>query len=114
MAGEARLIDGIQKNISAVVGNSGEGVERWKNTPELDAWVTFESWHYRLKEETELVRLPGSQRVYRGTPVALTTFSDEKELAREFIRYLKSTEGEAIFVKWGWSKRADRQRFGGN
>lgn len=110
MAGEARLIDGIQKNISAVVGNSGEGVERWKSTPELDAWIIFESWHYRLKEQTDLVRLPESQRVYRGTPVALTTFSDEKELAREFIRYLKSAEGEAIFAKWGWSRRGERRR----
>lgn len=110
MAGEAALIDGIQKNIAAVVTNTGEGVERWKNMPELDAWIIFESWHFRLKDETDLVRLPESQRVYRGTPVAITTFSDEKVLAREFIEYLKSAEGRQIFMKWGWSERGSRRR----
>lgn len=110
MAGEAALIDGIQKNIAAVVTNTAEGVERWNNMPELDAWIIFESWHYRLKDETDLMRLPESQRVYRGTPVAITTFSDEKELARQFIRYLQSVEGRQIFMKWGWSDRGSRRR----
>lgn len=81
----------------------GEGVEKWKSMPELDAWIIFESWHYRLKDQTELVRLPEAQRVYRGTPIAITSISQEKALARDFIRSLKTAEGREIFVKWGWS-----------
>lgn len=110
MAGDATLINGIQKNIAAVATNTAEGIERWKTMPELDAWIIFESWHYRLKDETDLVRLPESQRVYRGTPVAITTFSDQKELARQFVGYLQSSEGQKIFMKWGWSDRGSRRR----
>lgn len=110
MARDAKLIDGIQKNIAVTVSSTAEGIEKWKSMPELDAWIIFESWHSRLKNETDLVRLPESQRVYRGTPVAITTFSDRRELAREFIRYLKSAQGRAIFMKWGWSDAVPQAR----
>lgn len=103
MAGSASRIDGIQKNTAAVVSNTAEGVEKWKSMPELDAWIIFESWHYRLKDETDLVRLPEEQRVYRGTPIAITSISREKALARDFIRWMKSAKGKEIFVKWGWT-----------
>lgn len=108
MAGTAVLIDGIQKNIAVVVGNTAEGIEKWNSMPELDAWITFESWHYRLKDRTDLVRLPESQRVHRGTPIAVTTISREKALARDFIRWLKSPAGKAIFLKWGWTDSGKR------
>lgn len=80
-----------------------EGVEKWKIMPELDAWIIFESWHYRLKDQTELVRLPEAQHLYRGTPIAITSISQEKALARDFIRSMKTAEGREIFVNWGWS-----------
>lgn len=110
MAGTAVLIDGLQKNMAAVAGNTAEGIEKWRSMPELDAWITFESWHYRLKEETDLVRLPESQRVHRGTPIAITTISPEKALARDFIRWLKSPAGKAIFLKWGWTDTQEGSR----
>lgn len=108
MAGSAPLIHGIQKNITVVVGNTADGIEKWKSMPDLNAWITFESWHFRLKNETDLVRLPENQRVYRGTPIAITSVSKNKDLAREFIRYLKSAEGREIFMKWGWADRGAR------
>ncbi|MHB0970755.1 MAG: substrate-binding domain-containing protein [Thermoanaerobaculia bacterium] len=107
MAGSASLIDGIQKNTAAVVANTAEGIEKWKSMLDLDAWIIFESWHYRLKDVTDLVRLPKGQRVYRGTPIAITTKSREKALASDFIRWLKSAEGKEIFVKWGWTDPSD-------
>lgn len=110
MAGNAALIDGIQKNIAVVTGNTAEGIEKWRSMPELDAWITFESWHHRLPKETDLVRLPESQRVYRGTPVAITTISRDRTLAREFIRWLQSPAGKAIFLKWGWNDSGKRSR----
>jgi accessory colonization factor AcfC len=103
MARSAPLIGGIQRNIAAVVANTADGIAKWKSMPELDAWIIFESWHYRLKDVTDLVRLPEAQRVYRGTPIAITSISGEKVLARDFIRWLKGAEGREIFMKWGWS-----------
>ena len=33
---------------SAVEGNSADGIEQWNTQPELDAWITYESWVKRL------------------------------------------------------------------
>ena len=102
MAGKQGLIPGIQKNIAVSVGTSAAAITAWNSTPELDAWITFESWHYRLPDVTDLVSLPESERVYRGTPVAATTFYKNKESARSFIQFLLTEQCHAVFQKWGW------------
>jgi accessory colonization factor AcfC len=102
LAGVQGLIPGIQKNIQLSVATSAEALDRWKAMPELDAWITYESWHYRLKEVTGLVRLPLAQRLYRGTPIAITTISQQRDLAQQFIDFLKTPGAHAVFQKWGW------------
>jgi len=102
LAGARGLIPKIQKNIALSVPNTAEAIDRWKAMPELDAWITYESWHLRLREHTDLVRLPEKDRVYRGTPVALTTICRQRDLALRFIDFLKTEEAHRIFRKWGW------------
>ena len=102
LAGTQGLITGIQKNIRVSVATSAEAIEKWKSHPELDAWITYESWHYRLKDLTDLVRLPKAQRLYRGTPIALTTISKNRESAQHFIDFLKTPQAHGVFQKWGW------------
>ena len=102
MAGSLGLIPRIQKNIAISVPTSAEAIEKWKAVPEFDAWITFESWHYRLKEVTDLVQLPEKERIYRGTPMVITKISKNKELAKQFIDFLKTEQGHVIFQKWGW------------
>jgi accessory colonization factor AcfC len=102
LAGVHGLIPGIQKNILLSVATSAEAIDRWKTMPELDAWITYESWHYRLKEVTALVHLPQAQRLYRGTPIAITTISKQRDRAQQFIDFLKTPAAHAVFQKWGW------------
>jgi accessory colonization factor AcfC len=102
LAGVRGLIPGIQKNIVLSVATSAEAIDQWKARPELDAWITYESWHYRLKEVTNLVRLPPAERLYRGTPIAITTISKQRDLAQQFIDFLKTPAAHAVFQKWGW------------
>jgi len=102
LAGAQGLIPALQKNIRVSVATTAEAIEQWRSRPELDAWITFESWHHRLKEETEVVRLPVRQRLYRGTPIALARGTRQPELARMFVEFLKTPEAHAIFQKWGW------------
>ena len=102
LAGRRGLIPGIQKNIAITVPNSAEAIEKWKTMPELDAWISYESWHYRLTDVTSLVRMPFRERIYRGTPIAITSITDDRALAQEFVRFLQSSEGHAVFRKWGW------------
>lgn len=102
MAGAKRLIPGIQRNIALSVTTSAEAIEKWKSMPELDAWITFESWHYRLKDVTDLVQLPENERVYRGTPIAITRISKNRDKARQFVDFLRTEQAHLVFQRWGW------------
>lgn len=102
MAGAHGLIPGIRKNIALSVTTSADAIGKWETMPELDAWITYESWHYRLKDLTDLARLPEKQKLYRGTPIAVTTISKNKELAKQFIDFLKTEQCHKVFQKWGW------------
>lgn len=102
MAGRKGLIPGIQKNFALSVDSSAKAIEKWKAMPELDAWITYESWYYRLKDVTDLVQLPEEEKLYRGTPIALTKVSAKKRQAQQFVDFLKSGEGHKVFQKWGW------------
>ena len=102
LAGRQNLIAGIQKNIGGTFANTVLGIEAWKADDSYDAWITFSSWHNRLKDVTTLIKIPPAQTVYRGTPVAITTITNQKKEAQQFIRFMLSDEGHAIFKKWGW------------
>lgn len=102
MVGAKELIPGIQQNIALSVTTSAEAIEKWKSMPELDAWITFESWHYRLKDVTDLVQLPENERIYRGTPIAITKISKNREMTKQLIDFLRTEQAHKIFQKWGW------------
>lgn len=102
LAGRQGLIPGIRRNIAVSTSTSAEAIERWTADPGLDAWITFASWHHRLVEVTDLVRLPDSQTLDRGTPIALAARTGARALALEFVAFLKGPRGRAVFRKWGW------------
>lgn len=102
IAGRQGLISSIQKNIGTSYKNTALAIEGWKNDPSFDAWITYSSWHYRLKDITDLVVIPVSENVSRGTPVALTNKGKHSKYAAQFIKFMKSSRGNEIFKKWGW------------
>jgi len=99
---------GLRTNINLSVLTGEEGAEKWLTDPALDAWITYESWHVPLRDETDFILLPGEGTIYRHTPVAITAFSRKKELAKEFIAFLKSPAGREIFCRWGWTTSPGR------
>ena len=102
LAGRQNLIGGIQKNIKGAFGNTALAIEAWKSDDKYDAIIIFSSWYYRLKDVAQLVKIPAAQTVYRGTPIAITTITNQKKDAEKFIKYLLTNEGHAVFKKWGW------------
>ncbi len=111
IAGKQNLIGGIQKNIKQSFINTASGIEAWKRDSSYDAWITYYSWHVRLKDITQSVKIPSAINVYRGTPIALTTITKNAELAHRFISFMKSAKGHAIFKKWGWESDAGKAPF---
>ncbi|GAC1313613.1 MAG: AcfC family putative adhesin [Mucilaginibacter sp.] len=102
IAGKEELIGGIQRNIAGSFANTALGIDAWKKDNRYDAWITYASWHENLKAITQIVELPISLRLYRGTPVALTTNSKHVTKAKQFVQFLQSPAGHTIFEKWGW------------
>ncbi|MFA5793801.1 MAG: substrate-binding domain-containing protein [Candidatus Brocadiia bacterium] len=102
IAGLNGVIPQIQRNIVVSVKTTGAAIEQWRTVPELDAWIAFESWSYRIKDTFEVVKLPEASRIYRGTPIALTTISKNREMAQKFLEFLKTEPAHAIFQKYGW------------
>lgn len=102
MARSSALIANLQHNIKTSVKTSAEAVDLWQQKPQdYDAWITYASWQERLPG-SQLVRLPRAQRVYRGTPIALTQRTSQAAPARQFVAFLQSAEGHAIFRRHGW------------
>jgi len=102
LAGRAGLIPAIQKNIASSVRNSIQALDQWRLDPTLDAWITYESWYFRLTEVSDLVRLPEAQKLYRGTPIAIAKTAPNRALAEKFIAFLQTAQAHAVFQKWGW------------
>lgn len=102
LAGRQGMIPALQRNIQVSVESSAEAVALWKSRPELDAWISYESWHFRLRDVTDLVRMPESERLYRGTPIAVARRSAKKPDARALIAHLQSEACHAVFRRWGW------------
>lgn len=102
LAGKQNLIAGIQHNIKKSFENTALGITAWESDTAYNAWITYGSWHYRLKEVTQLIKIPAAMNVYRGTPVALTTITRKKQMASRFIQFMQSQQGHRIFQKWGW------------
>jgi len=62
----------------------------------------YASCHQNLKESTQLISLQADLSLYRGTPIAITARTKNGIQARQFLVYLKSPAGHAIFKIWGW------------
>lgn len=102
IAGRKGLIAAFQKNIGTSYKNTALGIEGWKDDATFDAWITYASWHYRLKDITDLVSIPVKDNLSRGTPVAVTSKGMQSEYAMKFIEFMKSSKGHEVFKKWGW------------
>jgi accessory colonization factor AcfC len=102
LAGRVGLIPQIQRNIAVSTPNTSEAIAAWRNQPDLDAWITFASWHDRLKDEADLVELPEAERLYRGTPVAVARRTERRDLAIAFVEYLAGEECHGVFRQSGW------------
>jgi accessory colonization factor AcfC len=102
IAGKQDLIAGIRSNIKDSFTNTALGIDAWKKDSQYDAWITYASWHQSLSDLTEIVELPKGLRLYRGTPIGLLQTSQHKQKGNQFISFLKSAQGYAIFKKWGW------------
>ncbi|MDX8548834.1 substrate-binding domain-containing protein [Methanospirillum hungatei] len=53
-------------------------------------------------DEIEAVQLPDEESLALVVPIGLTTFTSQEENAQEFVDFVSSDEGKAVFKKHGF------------
>lgn len=92
---------GLSSNIRRFVYTGRQGLDAWRSSPDIDAWVTYKSWHVRLENDADFVEI-SEDRALRYTPVVLTRGTSRRQEALQFITFLKSAEARLVFEKHGW------------
>lgn len=99
---DIRTVRALRKNIQVYAANSDEAMMTWKTNPDIDVWITWNTWHIPLRGRAELVPVSKTYRVLRTCSIALTARGKSKPAGAKFIEFLKSAEAAAIFNSWGW------------
>ena len=102
MLKEAGLEEQVKKNVVTYALSCEETANRIE-TGEVDAaigWDVFGKWS---PEKIEVVDLPEKLAKRRYIPAAVITYCKQKDLARQFVDFLASEEGNAIYSKHGYT-----------
>lgn len=89
------------KNVRHLEYTGHQGFMTWSSDPEIDAWVTYRSWHVLLDAEDDFIEIPGDKAL-RYTPIAVTRRTLYQKEALAFINFLKSEQAGRIFAEHGW------------
>jgi accessory colonization factor AcfC len=99
---DIRTVRALRRNIVVFGVDSDEALTTWKTNPDIDAWITWNTWHIPLRGRAELVPVSKPYRVLRTCSIALTARGKAKPGAAQFLEFLKSEEAAPIFQSWGW------------
>jgi molybdate transport system substrate-binding protein len=99
---KAGLEEQVKKNVITYAG-SCELTEQLIQLGEVDAiigWDSFKSW---APDKIDLVKIPPKLVRVRNVPAAVAAYSKRQKAAADFVAFLTSKQGKAIFSKHGYS-----------
>ncbi len=95
-------VPGLRERLAASVRTGEEGLRAWRAKPELDAWITFETWYRATSSETVFISFPEDIGAIRPMVIAMTCWTPRRTLACEFISFLRSPRTHEVFRRRGW------------
>ncbi|MFB3883199.1 MAG: molybdate ABC transporter substrate-binding protein [Armatimonadota bacterium] len=104
----AGLLASVRKNV-ITYAKSCEQTQQLVQLAEVDAiigWDAFAKW---APDKIEVIPIPQKYGRPRNIPAAVSAFSRQKKEAAEFIGFLTSPQGKAIFAKHGYSVEPPKQ-----
>ena len=107
--GRIATLRAFRRNIVYAAPNSALALKRWQDDPAIQAWLIYNIWAIAHPGVAQIVPLEPHDRLYRDCGVGLTMRGKASAAAREFVAFLKGTQGQAIFRHWGW-QTAPRSR----
>lgn len=100
--GDLGAIRNFRSNIVEFAKNSGEAKKRWTADTSLDAWLIYNIWEIANPGIAEQISIEPDLRIWRDCGVALTKRGSAKAYAKNFLAFVESEQGRAIFDKFGW------------
>lgn len=103
-SGDLALLKGFRSNIIEFAANSGAARDFWLKHTDADAWLIWNHWQIDNPDIADLVAVEPELTIWRSTDIALTNKGEKQPAANEFIAYIKSAKGEAVFKQHGWTR----------
>lgn len=100
--GDINSVRDLRRNIVAYAKNSAEARQTWTDKLEIDVWLIWNIWQVSNPSLADVVAIEPDYAIYRDTGAVLTQQGKAGTAGRQFIDFLASPEGAAIFRKWGW------------
>jgi accessory colonization factor AcfC len=100
--GSMQTVKALRANIVNYAQTSADAKQSWTKDRALDAWLTWTIWQGDDPGLAEIVAIDPDLRIYRDAGAALTRRGQDNASARDFIQFLASPAGAAIFRKRGW------------
>lgn len=106
--GDIESVRALRKNIVKYAKNSALAKQAWIEDPSLDAWLIWNIWQVANPALADVVPVEKEYVIYRDTAIVVTKKGDRRPEAQQFMLFLKSPDGAAIFQKWGWMTSANK------
>ncbi|MEX3937568.1 substrate-binding domain-containing protein [Paraburkholderia phymatum] len=100
--GDIRTVAAMRSNIVSYASNSAAARQTWIAQPDIDAWLIWNIWQVSNPSLAETVPIEPRYAIYRDTGVAVTKRGTANPAAQQFVDFLRSKAGAAIFARWGW------------
>ena len=110
--GDIESVRALRKNIVKYAKNSALAKQAWIDDPSLDAWLIWNIWQVANPTLADVVPIEKNYVIYRDAGIVATHKGAQIAAAQQFIVFLKSSEGAAIFQKWGWMTRGKNPQSG--
>lgn len=100
--GDIESVRALRKNIVKYAKNSALAKQAWTEDQSLDAWLIWNIWQVANPTLADVVPVEKDYVIYRDTGIVVTKKGEQSPAAKQFIDFLKSADGAAVFKKWGW------------
>ncbi|MGA7781267.1 MAG: substrate-binding domain-containing protein [Paraburkholderia sp.] len=100
--GDIGSVTALRRNIVSYAGNSAVARQTWVAQPDIDVWLIWNIWQVANPSLADTVPIEPRYAIYRDAGVAVTKRGSADPASQQFVDFLKSSEGAAIFSRWGW------------
>jgi len=105
------LYEDVMKNV-VLTGGSATKLIIPLAIGNLDAEINWRAVTRQFQEKVDTILIDPNKLKYSIAPIGITTFTKEKELAKEYLDFVVSDEGRALFSQHGYDIYFDTSKVG--